>query len=747
MEIDPTNKILVLAGDGVYHSWNIDPAYYDGNGYAPKLAGSSSGSQNCVTNEKPTLSYDSNSGKMICWVGGTTVYVLDASTDTWTSQAGTGDTPPTPDSNGIYGRWRYAPVDNVFVMANQTSQDVYVYRYATNNPRVTDFDVEASTTDMRIAVNTFDTADATHYLINDSNTPTCSTPTAGDSDWSTTKPTSYDISGGFDGGAGDLYVCAWAKDGSDNISSQNADTISVNLQNTVGAITVGPYRTYTTLGVALAAATHGDRIEVDATTYTDDQVDIELDNLTIVGWSGNPRVTGTIGDDLMLAHFYYDSCVSGDPTGAIEFSNNAACDEDTENVCENLTLEYIEISNVDGCTASNIGAFYLTGSSARDVTMRYVYIHDNEVNGIRSSGTSNNDIVIEYSRIESSGPYTGTHNIYIGEVDTLTFRYNYSANVKVGWGGHLLKSRARTNYIEYNRFTNENENSSYELQIAEGGTAYVIGNLFYQPDQAENNTIVMFGDEDQIAPMELYFINNTVVDEEPGTVNALNVHSSTTVFELVNNIFVGVDNLYTGKTPTTESNNLDASSDPGFVDMAGYDYDLLVTATTVIDQGTGPGSANGYSLTPTYEYVHTADAEERLPAGNIDIGAYEYGAPTVSSATIGSDGQTVDVEMSEVVTAPGYDNGDFILNCAATGNGISLNNISIDGTTLTLTAAVEVFAGDPCTIDYNGTTGEIIDADTNDLEACEDCATVTNDSGHVAATISSGSGESGGSRE
>lgn len=70
-----------------------------------------------------------------------------------------------------------------------------------------------------------------------------------------------------------------------------------------------------------------------------------------------------------------------------------------------------------------------------------------------------------------------THNVYIGNCASLVFAFNYSHDANVG---HLLKTRAAVNYILYNRLTGENGTDSYEIDIPNGGTSFVIGNLIQQ---------------------------------------------------------------------------------------------------------------------------------------------------------------------------------------------------------------------------------------------------------------------------
>lgn len=102
---------------------------------------------------------------------------------------------------------------------------------------------------------------------------------------------------------------------------------------------------------------------------------------------------------------------------------------------------------------------------------------------------------IEYSEFGHHGYGDGySHNLYIGHIDSLIFRYNYSHHADVG---HELKSRAWVNVIEYNRFSNESDGTaSREIDLPNGGQAYLIGNVIQQGLQSQNSNMVGFGMEE-----------------------------------------------------------------------------------------------------------------------------------------------------------------------------------------------------------------------------------------------------------
>ena len=250
------------------------------------------------------------------------------------------------------------------------------------------------------------------------------------------------------------------------------------------------------------------------------------------------------------------------------------------------------------------------------IIIRKCYFHDNE-NGILGG---RGEVLIEFSEFSHNGFGDGqSHNMYISEATKrLTLRHSYSHHAKVG---HNVKSRARESWILYNRIMDEKDgDSSYAIDLPNGGVAYVLGNLIQQGPQTENPTILTFGAEGLSHPRnELYVINNTIVnDYSEGKFIA--VTKDTGAVRIVNNIFLGDGTLV--NRPVEMLTNL-VANDAGLADRSGFDYRLRANSPA-IDAGSDPGTANGVSLIPVSQYLHPRRHEARLVDGPIDIGAYEF---------------------------------------------------------------------------------------------------------------------------
>lgn len=100
-------------------------------------------------------------------------------------------------------------------------------------------------------------------------------------------------------------------------------------------------------------------------------------------------------------------------------------------------------------------------------------------------------------------------------------------------------------------------------------------------------------------------------------------------------------------------------------------------------------------------------------------------APTVSTATIGTNGTSLTLAMSETVTRSG---GTFDVDCNTAGSNLTCTYSSGSGSnSLVYTIGTTVNSGDTCNLDYDGASNGIEDGSGNDLAAITSQA-VTNNS-------------------
>lgn len=363
---------------------------------------------------------------------------------------------------------------------------------------------------------------------------------------------------------------------------------------------VGPGHTYATPCAAVAAASDGDTILIDAAGHYDGDVCAwQKNGLTLRGVNGRPHIEA----DGQNAQGKAIWVIGGN----------------------NTTVDNIEFS---GCRVpdSNGAGIRAQGTN---LTVRNAYFHNNEM-GILTGADTASTITIEYSEFADNGFGDGySHNVYIGHIAHLIFRYNWS---RASLTGHLLKSRAARNDILYNRLTGEaGGTESYELSLPNGGLTFVIGNLIEQPSTSPNSAMLDYLSEGfgQNTDDRLFVVNNSFVnDKHSGTF--LGIRAATVTPAVVrNNIFWGGGAISSQANAVLDHNYV--GSDTLFTDPANYDYRLLPTATAVIDAGIPPGTGAGEPLTPTNVYAHPVSGAPRPQVGPIDIGAYEWPADAIFS--------------------------------------------------------------------------------------------------------------------
>jgi hypothetical protein len=370
---------------------------------------------------------------------------------------------------------------------------------------------------------------------------------------------------------------------------------SLALPSLATTLSVGPGKTYAAPCAAISRAVAGDIIDITGgVTYSGDVCAVNTSNLTIRGVNGRPRIDAAGAN------------AQGKGTWVVGGNN--------------VTIENVEMLGAR-VPDQNGAALRLEGTN---FTLRGSFLHDNE-NGILTGVNTASNIVIETTEFGHNGYGTGyTHNLYIGNVASLTFRGNYSHDANVG---HNLKSRAQVNTIAYNRFsstpdgqtgTTASGKPSYEIDLPNAGTSYVIGNIIEQPAGNANPNILAYGEEGATNPaQDLYVVNNTFLNDDTNGGTFVMVGSGVSKPVLLqNNIFAGIGTM-SNQAGAIDRTNF-RSVAPGFVDRAGYDLHPPANVL-VINAGTAPTGA----LAPVSQYKHPAGLEARVNVGTIDIGAYE----------------------------------------------------------------------------------------------------------------------------
>lgn len=358
---------------------------------------------------------------------------------------------------------------------------------------------------------------------------------------------------------------------------------------------MGPGEIYTAPSQVAALVGNGDTVNIAAGTYPSDVTNWTADDLLLRGTGGTAHMQSN-GNAWGGKGIWV---IQGDRT----------------------TVERIEFS---GCTVPDHNGAGIR-QEGHHLTVLHCYFHDNE-NGILTGAVTPSTIRIEHTEFGHNGYGDGySHNLYIGKVDSLIFRFNYSHHAHVG---HELKSRAYVNLIEYNRFSNEaTGDASRNIDLPNGGQSYLIGNVLQQGPLTQNGNMVGFGLEglSNPGPHELYAINNTMVNER--STGSFFSAPLSVFFKAYANILAGNGNfMATGfPTATDTAGNFRAVDINGlnFAAPAVYDYQL-VPPSPAQQTGYPAGLSNsGYPLVAWDEYVHPADGRVRCQQATLDAGAYQ----------------------------------------------------------------------------------------------------------------------------
>ena len=355
-------------------------------------------------------------------------------------------------------------------------------------------------------------------------------------------------------------------------------------------IRVGPDQATKTLASAAARAVDGDTFEVEAGEYRGDVAVWDKKNITVRAIGGRVRLIA--------------SGMAAEGKGIWVLRGGS------------MTVQGIDFTGARVPDKNGAGIRLESGR----LTVRDCSFTDNQ-NGILTSNNPMVELDISDSEFGHNGYGDGqSHNLYVGEIAHLTVTGSYFHHAYVG---HLLKSRAALNHILYNRLTDEiGGRASYELELASGGIAYVIGNIIGQGSQTENPHLISYGAEGYKWPKnELYLINNTLVDNRPQGGIFLRIKPGNVTVKAVNNLLVGRGKLEAGG-PGDYRNNFTVDWD-AFEQASREDYRLKRSAGLsgkVVDAG----FVNGQALMQEREYIHPRRTQQ-LVAASRHPGALQSG--------------------------------------------------------------------------------------------------------------------------
>jgi hypothetical protein len=447
---------------------------------------------------------------------------------------------------------------------------------------------------------------------------------------------------------------------------------------------VGPMETITRPCDAIAVAQAGQEIDIAPGTYTD-SCEITTAGLWIRGVGGQPKI------DLSGTNH------PADYKGIYVVAS------------DNVTIDNLELTgaHIDDSEGGNAAALRVTGQG---LIVHGCYIHDNQ-NGVLAAPTvDGGTITIDNTELSHNGLGDAcdqggcVHNVYISKTsatvryDRTIFQYNWSHDLASDTAdkGHLLKSRSRETDVLYNRITGEMGHDSYEVDIPNGGVGVVVGNVIEKGPNADNPTLLAYGEEGIDNPAsDLYVVNNTFVND---------FTSGTFISVAAGGTLTAHDNILYGPGTPSSTGALSADNltgtDPLFVAPAAYDYHLQASSPAIGKGGVAVFEAATEGglpmpLLPTLEYVQPLASVPRLTQH--DLGAFEYGTViTGVGDDAGSSGSGDDAGGS----GAGDDGGGLATSDAGASVGSSSGS-SEGGASQDSGAAGRVVGGD-CSCDAAG---------------------------------------------
>jgi hypothetical protein len=199
------------------------------------------------------------------------------------------------------------------------------------------------------------------------------------------------------------------------------------------------------------------------------------------------------------------------------------------------------------------------------------------------------------------------HLLYVGRIARFTLS---GSRFHHGFEGHLVKSRARENFIRYNLlYDGAGGSAAYELEFPNGGLAYVIGNVIGQSNQTSNPVLIAYGAEGAAWPdSALYLSHNTLVNGRTRggwflRIWSENLPAGSSVIA-INNLTVGLG-IFSIGAPGEFAGNFPALAF-ALSDSATLDF-TLGSNSLIVGTGVEPPIVRGRSLAP--------DAEFQLPIG------------------------------------------------------------------------------------------------------------------------------------
>jgi hypothetical protein len=318
----------------------------------------------------------------------------------------------------------------------------------------------------------------------------------------------------------------------------------------------------------------GDRVEIDACTYTNDfnpntnsnDVNIIVPNLYITAVS-NASPNCVVPDP-------WNGTNPNHPVMALIKQTSGNISKGMWNIdAGGLTIDHIAFSGATAAASDTNGAGLRIENSTGDLTLTNDYFFGNQ-NGILGGATAGT-VSISNSEFYNNGVggciNSCTHQAYLsGTAVNVSNSYFHDLDVgningSAGYG-HEFKSRAKTTTITGSRFIDNTTHASYNIDLPQSGTISVTGSVLQQSSNTDNPAMIDTGQngvDGALNPAGTITVsgNTFINDYNNSSVRAITNGSPTTA-QITNNQWYGLTSAQLTSGPVALSGNTTITARP-----------------------------------------------------------------------------------------------------------------------------------------------------------------------------------------
>src|SRR6185437_5752110 len=375
-------------------------------------------------------------------------------------------------------------------------------------------------------------------------------------------------------------------------------------------LTVGSGEEFSTLSAAVAASHNGDVIDVKAGTYVNDFATV-TDSITIESVGGTANFVATEPPTNLKAIL----TVGSDTTPS---SINV--------VVNGLSFSGAAISAADGANAAGIR------EQSGNLMVENCLFQNNQM-GILTNNVASSSITVTGSEFAGQSTLPGylAHQIYVGQIGSAVIENNlFLAN----GSGHQIKDRAAHSVIQNNVIDDGSGQTSYDIDLPNGGNATISGNQIIKGASDPNTTVISYGEEGMIWGTNSLTITGNTIDNKitGGHGIGLQNHSSV-VADITQNQFYHLPTVAVG--PNVQSGNVTLTSEPVIVDRIPGQAQSTTTAQTPI-LSVGSGSGNVGAQIPLS--ISAVQASSNLSPSDLSVTISGLNGATLNHGVLNTDG-------------------------------------------------------------------------------------------------------------